>query len=199
MEFPDKESLKIRFAQYSDSQLLEVLNNDKDYQKLAVQVVKEIVQERGLIHSEQDLQVSAINRGRSCLRRGLFPLFKSPEQAERVFQSLLRLLYLTTIVPLVLAVFDYANSKFSGMVIWGCFMICWGLSVFFLDKKKKVKLIYVLSFLFITSQVWFLISFGGATLPSAIDVFVYLIAFFLILYVLSYAAIILNRKIKIEE
>ncbi len=198
MEFPDKESLKERFTQYPDSQLLEILNNHKNYQGLAVQVAKEIAKERGLIHSDQDLLTPGFNQDH-YYSRSLFPLLKSKEQADRVLQSLLRVLYLATIVPMVLAVFDYANHKFSEMSVWSCLMIFWGLAVFSLDKKKKTGLVYILYVLFIVFQVLFLASFGPSSIPSVIDVFIYLIAVFLVLYILTYAFIILKRKTKIEE
>ena len=55
MEFPDKESLKTRYEEYSDDQLLDVLRNRSSYQEDAVKIATDIAIERTMINSEQDL------------------------------------------------------------------------------------------------------------------------------------------------
>ena len=55
MYLPDRESLKERFEQYSDEQLIEILKNRRDYQEQALEAAIETALARGLINSREDL------------------------------------------------------------------------------------------------------------------------------------------------
>jgi len=196
MEFPDKEGLKKRFGEYTDIQLLEILNNQNEYQELAVEAAKEIASERGLVYREQDLPAPGVHQAHTYSRT-LFPFLNSQEQEHKMLKSLITVLYLIALIPFVLAVLSYAGGYWQNSAVLGGFTVFWAVTTFGLDRKREAKIVYLHYFLFILFQIYYLISFGAGFLPGTTDIAIYVIAVLLVLYVLSYTYLILKREKKI--
>lgn len=197
MEFPDKEGLKIRFGEYTDVQLLEILNNHNDYQELAVQAAKEIASERGLIHREQDLLAPGRHQAHTYSRT-FFPFLNSQEQERKMLKSLIMVLYMVSLIPFILAVLSYAGGYWRNSALLGGLTVIWAIATFGLDRKREARIVYLHYFLFILFQIYYLISFGAGVLSgTTTDIAIYVITVLLVLYVLSYTYLILKQKKKI--
>ncbi len=193
MEFPDKESLRIRFEKYSDEQLMEVLKNKKDYQELAVSVAIELAVERGLIKSEQDLFGGEFNKQKSGTP-AIFPALEQPGQREKVFKSLMRVVYFITLFPVIYAALSYADGKTGQVFFYGTTAVIWAAMAVLLDQKRKVVYCYGLFVFFILIIAYHLYSILPVFKPSLIDWVIWGISTLLVFYVIGYAHALIKRS-----
>jgi len=186
MKLPTREELEKRYSEYSDDQLMDILKHGKDYQSIAVEVIREMAEQRGLSFTED--QSSSVGKKR------FFPLFENTEAKDKMFHSLMRILYLFTIIPIVLTILSYARDVENEFFIWGVLSACWILSVVFLTKYKSKIWVILLYILYLCSVAFGVMSLEIVYSLTKISLVVYLIAFLIILYVLSYIFVILYRK-----
>jgi len=188
MRLPTREELEKRYNEYSDNQLMDILKHGKDYQSLAVEVIREMAEQRGLSITED---MSSL-----VIKKRFFPLLKDIESVDKMFHSLMRILYLFTVIPVVLTILSYARDTENEFVIWGILSVCWILAVVFLTKYKSKIWVISIFFLYICSVAFGVMSLGGKFSFNKISLVIYIIAFFIMLYVLSYIFVILYRRNK---
>jgi len=188
MKLPTREELEKRYSEYSDSQLIDILNHGKDYQSLALEIIKEMAEQRGLSFPE-DISYSVV-------KKRLFPLLSDIESVDKMYQSLMRILYLFTLIPIVLTILSYVRDAKNEFVIWTVLSAGWILSVIFITKYKSKIWAILLFILYLFSVVFGVMSFGGVHSYTKISMIIYVIAFLTLLYVLSYIFVILCRRTK---
>ena len=188
MKLPTREELEKRYSEYSDNQLIDILKHGKDYQSLAVEVIREMAEQRGLSFTE-DISSSVV-------KKRFFPLLKDIESVDKMFHSLMRILYLFTIIPVILTILSYVRDAKNESLIWAVLSAGWILSVVFITKYKSKMWAMSLFILYIFSVVFFILSFGGGHSYSKISMVIYVIAFLTLLYVISYIFVILCRRTK---
>ena len=186
MKLPTREELEKRYSDYSDDQLMDILKHGKDYQSLAVDVIRKMAEQRGLSFTED--QSSSIGKKR------FFPLFENTEAEDKMFHSLMRILYLFTIIPVVLTILCYARNAEKEFFIWGLLSAGWILSVVFLTKYKSKIWALVLYLIYLFSVTFGVMSFGIVYSFTMISLVIYIIAFLIMLYVLSYVFVLLCRE-----
>ena len=193
MQFPDKESIKSQFEQYSDDQLIDILRNQQAYQKLAVEAAKEIALCRGLMQNQSDLPTTKpSNKKRKS--HSIFPSLNTPEQEERMIQSLLRIFYLATLFPLIFAFLSYAAGNKTNLLTFGGVAILWILFVYQAGKTKQAVYIYALLFLLVTGPVLLFLMNQAPFPPRPIDLLIWILSFLLMLYLLLYAKSLISRR-----
>jgi len=188
MKLPTREELENRYNEYSDNQLMDILKHGKDYQSLAVDVVREIAEQRGLSFPE-DISCSVV-------KKRFFPILKDIESVDKMFHSLMRILYLFTAIPVVLSILSYVRDAKNEFLIWAALSTGWILSVVFITKYKSKIWAISLFILYFFSVVFGVMSLGRASSYTKISMVIYVIAFLIMLYVLSYIFVILCRRIK---
>jgi len=186
MKLPTKEELEKRYSEYSDDQLMDILKHGKNYQSIAVKVIKEMAEQRGLSFTED--QSSSVGKKR------FFPLFDNTEAKDKMFHSLMRILYLFTIIPIVLTILSYARDVENEFFIWGLLSAGWILSVVFLTKYKSKIWALLLYIIYLFSVIFGVMSFGIVYSFTKISMAIYIIAFLIMLYVLSYVFVLLCRE-----
>jgi len=187
MKLPTREELEKRYSDYSDDQLMDILKHGKDYQSLAVDVIRKMAEQRGLSCTEE-ISSSVVAKKR------FFPLFNNLEAEDKMFHSLMRILYLFTIIPVVLTILSYARNAEKEFFIWGLFSAGWILSVVFLTKYKSKIWALVLYIIYLFSVTFGVMSFGIVYPFTMISLAIYIIAFLIMLYVLSYVFVLLCRE-----
>jgi len=188
MKLPTREELENRYRDYSDSQILDILKHGKDYQPLSVDVAREMAEQRELSCNEE--LPSSIGEKR------FFPIFNNGKAEDKMYQSLMRILYLFTLIPVVLTILSYVRDVKNEFLIWVVLSAGWILSVVFITKYKS-KIWAILLFIFyIFSVIFGVMSFGRSHFYTKISLVIYVIAFLTLLYVLSYIFVILCRRTK---
>ena len=182
-----------RYRNESDSQILSILKNHKDYQETAVNAVVKIAIERGLIHSEQDLLSPEYQNTRNPHFR-IFPEISNPYHRNRLMHSIFRLLYLTALIPVVFGVLSYAKGQidrtFEGIGLG----LVWALLCFLYRKNRNnlilILLFTILAFLFIVVLIGIL----NQEVPKVPDVFMLIVGIALPVYFLLYARQLMHNK-----
>ena len=188
MKLPTREELEKRYSDYSDNQLMDILKHGKDYQSIAVEVIRELAEQRGLSYTE-DMSYSKV-------KKNFFPIFNKEEAEDKMLNSLLRILYLFTIIPVVLAILSYARDIKNEFLVWGVLSAVWIILVVFLTKYKSKIWAILLYILYLCSVIFGIMFFGVVFSFTKISLVIYIIAFLIMLYVLSYIFVILCRRNK---
>lgn len=192
MRLPDKESLTVRFDQYTDEQLMEVLRNRRDYQEEAVEVAVETAIKRNLIHSRQDLFSSEYNQTQTS-PKSIFPHL--PErQSAKMLTSILRINYLIAVVPLIFAVLRFAEGNALQVTLWGIGALAWAGVTMLIEKKHESRLVFLLAALFFCFHLIYFISIRDTFSPGVMDVIVYLVAVLLFFYLIGYLYLLMRRN-----
>ena len=193
MEFPDKESLKSRYEEYSDDQLLEVLRNRNNYQGDAVGIAMEIAINRKLIHSEQDLLSLEFNAKKSHPFQ-LFPQLSSEVQTQKVLKSLFRILYLITLFPLIFGVLKYSEGRVIDAIVYGVIGVLWAVLAIGLEQKQNNTRSSILLILFISTIFYAAWSEVQISKFVRIDWVISVVSISLIMYSLLYIHILICRR-----
>lgn len=141
MKFPDTESLKMRFEKYSDDEIIEILKKKKLYQENAIHAAVQIALERGLINEEDDIYTEEFSHDSDMPFR-IFPILNSEIQIKKVLTSLSRILYLTTIIPLIYCCLSYTDGETMKTLIFAAISIIWVSLVFGMERKHVTFLGY---------------------------------------------------------
>ncbi len=193
MEFPDKESLKSRYEEYSDNQLLEVLRNRNSYQRDAVEIAMEIAVKRKLINSEQDLLSLEFNVTKSHPFQ-FFPQLSAEVQIQKVLKSLFRILYLITLFPLIWGELKYSEGRIIDAIVYGGIVVLWAVLAIGLERKQDNIRSSLLLLIFISTVLYLTWSEGLILKFARIDWVIYVISISLIMYCLLYIQILIRRR-----
>ncbi|MBW8333715.1 MAG: hypothetical protein K0M40_16950 [Prolixibacteraceae bacterium] len=125
-----------RYADFTDSQIKEILKNHRNYQEPAVGAAVKIAIERQLIHSEQDLlgpeYQSAPSGGLS-----LFPDITNAYQYKKVVASIFRILFFMSLIPIIFAILQYSEGQLDMTYVGAGLGIVWAFLTFLLLKTEK--------------------------------------------------------------
>lgn len=193
MEFPDKDSLKSRFEHYSDEQLLEILKNQAGYQELAVEVAVEVALFRGLINSREDLP-GLESPAQKTTGSPIFPRFNTASQTRKVIKSLMRVVYLATLFPLIYAGLAYAGGNQLNFIVFGGLGLSWGLLAYQAGQTHRGGYIYLMLLLLVAGPLLFFLLNRPSRFPGTIDLLIWVLSFFLLLYILLYLRVLFVRR-----
>lgn len=125
-----------RYSSHTDSQILEILKNQKDYQENARNAAVKIAIERQLIHSEQDLLSPEYQNSKNT-RLSLFPQMTSSYHHQRLTGSIFRFLYVLSFLPIVYGFLKYAEGSVDQTILGVCIGLTWLLLVVLLKRTEK--------------------------------------------------------------
>jgi hypothetical protein len=174
-----------RYSNYTDTQILEILRNQKGYQEAARNAAVKIAVERQLIHSEQDLLSPEFQKTKNT-GLTLFPQMTSFYFHQRLLGSIFRFFYIMSLLPVVYGFLKYAEGYINQTILGLSVGIVWFLLILLLKKTEKLVILLPLFgiLVFVGASVSFKIA---ANHPVRILDFVVLIigmllsAYFLIL------------------
>lgn len=195
MILPDRESIRKRFDQYTDCQLMEVLRNYKNYREEAVEVAVELGMQRKLISSRQDLFSSGFNQA-AVQPKKMFPIFNSPEQEAKMQASLLRIVWLISLIPAIFAVMGFAGGRDPlPATLWGAGALAWAVVTWRIEKTGNARLVFLLALLlFLCFPILYLSAARYMFNPGSMGIAVYIISILVFFYLLCYLYVILRRK-----
>ena len=175
----------IRYSEYSDSQILDILKNHKNYQTVAVEEAIKIAIERQLINSEQDLFGPNFQQDRT-FGFTIFPEISTPFHRERMIGSIFRFVYLMSLLPLIYGTLKYAEGQMDQTYLgWGTGIIWFALSLILNKTRKQLVFLLLLIILFGVSAVVFVRILNAESfifLDLAIWIIATLLPLFFILY-----------------
>ncbi len=125
-----------RYSNYTDTQILEILKNQKGYQEGARNAAVKIAVERQLINSEQDLLSPEFQKSKNT-GLTLFPQMTSFYHHQRLLGSIFRFLYVLSFLPVVYGFLKYAEGYIDQTILGLCVGIVWFLLILLLKKTEK--------------------------------------------------------------
>jgi len=125
-----------RYSNYTDTQILEILRNQKGYQEGARNAAIKIAIERQLINSEQDLLSPEFQKSKNT-GLTLFPRMTSFYHHQRLLGSIFRFLYILSLLPVVYGLLKYAEGFIDQTILGVCVGGVWFLLTLLLKKTEK--------------------------------------------------------------
>ena len=125
-----------QYSSLTDSQILEILKHQKDYQENARNAAVKIAIERQLIHSEQDLLSPEYQNSKNTSLT-LFPQLTNSYHHQRLVGSIFRFLYVLSFLPIVYGFLKYAEGFMDQTMLGVCTGLTWLLLVILLKKTEK--------------------------------------------------------------
>jgi len=125
-----------QYSSLTDSQILEILKHQKDYQENARNAAVKIAIERQLIHSEQDLLSPEYQNSKNTSLT-LFPQLTNSYHHQRLVGSIFRFLYVLSFLPIVYGFLKYAEGFIDQTILGVSTGLTWLLLVILLKKTEK--------------------------------------------------------------
>lgn len=132
-----------RYSNYTDTQILEILKNQKGYQEGARNAAVKIAVERQLINSEQDLLSPEFQKNKNT-GLTLFPQMTSFYHHQRLLGSIFRFLYVLSFLPVVYGFLKYAEGFLDQTIIGVSVGVVWFLLILLLKKTEKAFILFPL-------------------------------------------------------
>lgn len=189
----ENENLEKRIRSLNDADLLQVLKLRDSYTPEAATIAIEEALSRGLIGSEEDLEQAQFQPD-ATHRKSIFPYLNEKKQFQRVFSSLIRLLYLVAVLPLLFGVLMLTDHQFvnavSFLVVGGAWLTFSVLANKYKDSRFPLVLILVLlSGIALTLSDNYLLTRLHLT-----DFVVIGLAIAIMIYILLYLRVLLVRR-----
>jgi hypothetical protein len=182
-----------RYSNYTDTQILEILRNQKGYQESARNAAVKIAVERQLIHSEQDLLSPEFQKSKNT-GLTLFPQMTSFYHHQRLLGSIFRFLYVLSFLPVVYGFLKYAEGFVDQTILGVSVGVVWFLLIFLLKKTEKPVILLPLFgiLIFVGASVTFKIAANHPVL--ILDFVVLIIGILLTVYFLFLVKKLLQNK-----
>ncbi len=175
-----------RYLNFTDTQILEILKNQKDYQENARNAAIQIAIERQLIHSEQDLLAPEF-QGRKETKLSLFPSAPNVYHYNRLVGSIFRFLLIFSLLPLIYGVLKYSEGQIDQAILGIGIGASWFLGVTLFKTSKKVVFFILLLGLLIFSGALTGLKLIGQDHLKVLDVIMFVIGLLLPVYFLLFA------------
>jgi len=188
---PEKESLYERYSNYTDEQIFVILRNHKNYQSEAVDCAVKIAVERGIINSEQDLFASEYQQSKP-IKMSFFPVGTDHYHQQRLFASILRFLYVISLLPIIYGFLKFGEGQLIHTIIGTSVGLAWFALCFLLKKTQKDIVILLLLLFFISVSAVIGYKIFSAGFVKTLDLVIYFIGTILPVYML----LLLKKLIK---
>jgi hypothetical protein len=109
-------SFEEQFLDISDQEIVNILKLRKHYQPEAARAAINEALKRGLIHAEDDLLGEQF-RPQSLGRPSIFPVGNTEAQNVAIVNSLCRIMYGISLIPLIMTYYQFDNGKILGAII----------------------------------------------------------------------------------
>ena len=189
----ENENLQNRICSLNDSGLLELLKLRESYQDEAVTIAVAEAIKRGLISSEKDLDLPGFSSTKSH-STSFFPKLNDESQFQKVFGSLIRVLYLTAVFPLIFGALKLVEGQMPyGLILLGIGLV-WVILAMQIQKHKNPQIPLVMIAVFVAALVVVIFNKTVVSSIQGIDFVVYGLAIFGVLYILIFLHIMLSRR-----
>lgn len=189
----DKKVLEERIYSLSDDDLVELLQLRELYQEEAVRIAIQEALKKGIISTEEELDLPKFSASQKP-SKSFFPRLEKEIHFQKVFNSLIRVLYLISVIPITLGLLQLVDHQ----TLIGFLLLSGGLSWVFLSravqKHKNDQLPLILLILFFTGLTFVVFKEPITKNFSSTDYIISGIMTGLILYILIYLRILLTRK-----
>lgn len=109
-------SFEEQFLDISDQEIVNILKMRKHYQPEAAQAAINEAQKRGIIHSEDDLLGEEF-RPQGLGRPSFFPIGNTEAQNQAILNSLCRIMYGISLIPLIMTYYQFNNGKIISAIL----------------------------------------------------------------------------------
>ena len=182
-----------RYADFTDSQIKEILKNHRNYQESAVTAAVKIAIERGLIHSEQDL-LGTEYQLKPSVGLSFFPEITDAYQYRKVVASIFRVLFFIALIPIIFAALKYSEGQLNMTFMGAGIGIIWAILTVLLLKTEKMLVANIQ----ISLLIFALIGIGYQILiqntVQVTDLLILVIGMLLSLYFLLYLKQLIKSK-----
>jgi len=185
MDFPEKEELVDRYQNYTDEELLAILQHPKDYQEAAVDAAREVAFERGIEWAE--VPADSTKSGFA-----FFPRLSNPENALKLIKSLQRILYFVALIPLIAGALSYTDGYPTLAIAYGGIAVVWGVLAMLTVRRKRHQMVLLMFLLLVFLMVLRYITAGLPVDLKTVDWTVWGIAFVVLVYTLLYFKILVR-------
>jgi len=183
-----------RYFTESDSEILKILRNHKDYQEAAVNAAVKIAVERELIHSEQDLLSPEFQQTR-IHRFTIFPQITNAFHQKRLIDSIFRFLYILAMLPVVYGAMSYAEGRTDRALEGIGLGIIWGLLCFYYRKSRKSSILILLFAILVVIFIGSIIRIISHETLNVLDLVMVLVGTIMPAYLLLYVKQLLQINI----
>lgn len=183
----------VKYSDYTDAQILEILRTHKDFQDQAVTAAVKIAIERQLIHSEQDL-MSPEFQYTKIDGFTIFPVITNVYHQGRLISSIFRFLYILSLIPFIYGIMKYAEGNLNQTILGTTAGIAWFSLSLLLNKTRKLIFNTILIILLLV--ITFSIGIRTFSVDSHrfMDLVMLLIGFLLSAYFLLYLRKLLSQN-----
>ena len=182
-----------RYSNYTDAQLLDILNNQKDYQESARNAAVKVALERQLIHSEYDLLAPEYQKSRDA-KLSFFPQMPSNYHYNRMFASIFRFLFIFSFLPVIYGVLSYSKGKADQAILGISVGVVWFLFVSLFKRTHKSVFFILLVGILIFSGVLSGIILFTQNPFKVLDIVMFAVGLLLPAYFLIYAKKLTDNK-----
>jgi hypothetical protein len=191
-------SFEYRLREVSDEEIINILRFREHFQPHAArEAIKEAIK-RGIISSVDDLEKDEF-KPQPIPSRSLFPINASQNQNISVLRSLCRIIYVSSLIPIVFGIIQLTGQKFIPGIITMLFGLAIILLTYRLEKDRKPAYSQILLFVNIPSIGYALYYLFNNNIPKKMDIFAALIIIVVILYTTLYLHKLTNRINKNSE
>lgn len=183
----------LKYSDYSDAQILEILRTHKDFQDQAVTAAVKIAIERQLIHSEQDL-MSPEFQYTKIDGFTIFPVITNAYHQGRLIASIFRFLYILSFIPLIYGIMKYAEGNLNQTILGITTGIVWFFLSLLLNKTRKLVFDTLLIFLLVIVVLFTGMRVFAIDSHRFMDLVMLLIGFLLSGYLLLYLRKLISQN-----
>lgn len=191
----ENENLENRIRGLSNEELIELLKLRESYQPEAAEYGIAEALLRGLIKSEDDLDLPEFQLDERH-QKSLFPHLNTTIQFQKVFNSLVRILYFSAIIPLLFGVLKLIEGDILFAILLLSLGGLWVFLSMHLQKKKNPVIPLFLVAIFLIGLGFILFGRGLLETLELADLLVVALALITELYVLMYLRILSIRSRK---
>ena len=175
----------VRYTQYSDLQIKDILKNHKDYQEAAVTAAIKIAIERELIHSDQDLMAPEYQT-KTVRKPTAFPVISDTFHYRKITKSIFRILFLVSLIPIIFGIIKYSERQLPMTYLSIGIGLSWLGLTYALMKTRKLVIIFIQILCILPLSVIFGMRLTKYEIFPFTDMLVLIIITVLVIYFLLY-------------
>ena len=182
-----------RYSGYTDSQIMNILKNQKDYQEKARNAAVKIALERQLIHSEQDLLSPEYQKGKDA-KFTIFPSMPNVYYYNRLISSAFRFLVVFSFLPIVYGIMKYSEGNSQQAILGVGIGAVWFLLVTLYKRSKRVIFFILLLLVLVFAGIATALKLSAQNHVLVTDIIMFIIGLILPAYFLLYAKKLTENK-----